>query len=206
MLLSANASPIQFNVEGYGAHSLAYFNNFFDLSRLIADVGLERAILLKDFRVMFLLMQDGANVNFQTESGTTALMAAAIANENFLFSQMLAFPGINVNFQDEDGWTALMFATYNNNVEIVTDLLDHGVNLYLESVQGYTAFSIARDFSCREVHDALEQRVLLMANLAAAAAAAQETKTATLAANDNTGSAEKSHDGAANAKSGWKLW
>jgi ankyrin repeat protein len=200
MLLESNANPIQFNKKGYGAHSIAYFNEHFAESKWISDVGLIRAIQEANLPVMLLLLQDGANPNLQTSTGATALIVATHAGDTEAVRQILGIQGINPDFQEHDGWTALMFAAYNNNVDIVHLLLQHGVSMAVENTQGHTAFSIARDLGRWEALQVLEQRYAMVrahhyASTASSSAAPTSTTTSGGGGDGSgDGSDDASHD------------
>lgn len=162
-LLNNNADPLLHNNKNFGAHALAFFNNHKEQAQYIAEVALRRAILSSDFHSMMLMIQDGANVNLQTDQGATALIAAAHAGQAGVARWLLAQPGVMPDFQERDGWTALMFASYLGHTEIVTMLLDYGVDLGLQTVQGYTALSLAKDAGKGEVVQLLEERLALVA-------------------------------------------
>lgn len=98
-LLNNNADPLIHNNKNYGAHALAYFNNHKEQSQYIAEVALRRAILASDLHSMMLMIQDGANVNLQTDQGATALIVAAHAGQAGVVRWLLAVPGIMPDFQ-----------------------------------------------------------------------------------------------------------
>lgn len=56
-----------------------------------------------------------------------------------------------------------MFASYLGHVEIVTMLLDYGVDLALQTVQGQTALSLARDGGRGDIVRMIEDRLALVA-------------------------------------------
>lgn len=140
------------------AHSYAKFGKYPELARRIANVALERAIALADFFSIFYLLEDGADVNTQTLLGATALIVAAHAGQAEVVRRLLTVPNIHPDFQEKDGWTALMFAAYSGNVDIVYMLLDHGVDMGVQNMQGMTALEVARQFNQQEVVHVLEER------------------------------------------------
>jgi len=142
------------------AHSYAKFGKYPELAHRIANVALERAITLSDFFSIFYLLEDGADVNTQTLPGATALIVAAHAGQAEVVRRLLTVPNIHPDFQEKDGWTALMFAAYSGNVDIVYMLLDHGVDMGVQNVQGLTALDVAKQFNQREVVHILEERAV----------------------------------------------
>lgn len=77
ILLDGNANPLIHSNDNYLAHSYADFSNYPNLSRQLANAALVRAILSTDYFTMFLVIEDGADVNVQTLQGATALIVAA---------------------------------------------------------------------------------------------------------------------------------
>ena len=159
LMLEANADPLISKTDGYAAHSIAYFNQFQELSAYIAEVGLRRSIQSGDIKAMLVMVADGANVNTQTPAGATALMVACHAGDRDLVSLLLSRPDIHPDFQENDGWTALMFAAYFDHPEIVQILLNHGIDLSVRNVHGQTALSLAQEFGRADVVRVIEERV-----------------------------------------------
>eukprot|EP01032_Pedospumella_encystans_P010647 gene10647-12431_t len=170
-LLDGNAHPLIQSKERYMAHSYAKFGQYPELAHRIANVALERAIALADFFSIFYLLEDGADVNTQTLPGATALIVAAHAGQAEVVRRLLTVPNIHPDFQEKDGWTALMFAAYSGNVDIVYMLLDHGIDMGVQNVQGMTALDVAKQFNQAEVAHILEQRSVQVMQYQAHAAA-----------------------------------
>lgn len=94
-------------------------------------------------QIVQLLLKAGANPNIATDSGQTALHAAAAFGEHNL-SQLL-FDGcleqhkhLNLNAQDAYGLTALHLAARAGNVRVATQLLDWGADPNVGEKYGFT--------------------------------------------------------------------
>ena len=86
----------------------------------------------------------GANINYRTEDGKTALMFVAEFNENPNMIEALLSAGANVNDADERGWTALMGAAKSNeNLAVMTALLTAGANVNDRAEGGATVLTVA---------------------------------------------------------------
>ena len=84
------------------------------------------ACFFRQYKVVNLLLQAGANVNSQTDHNQgkpTALMIAVYANDTTSVSLMLNANDIDVNLQDSEGRTALHWACRNGNNEMIEHLL-----------------------------------------------------------------------------------
>ena len=58
------------------------------------------------------LIQDGADVNFQSPNGWTATIAAVENNQYENLLKLIELEA-DLNIQEADGWTCLMFAAYH---------------------------------------------------------------------------------------------
>lgn len=73
------------------------------------------------------LLNRGVNINYQDQSGNTALLYA-INNNNQEMVKILLTHGANPNLEDQRGVTPLILATSENATSIVQELLNHGAN------------------------------------------------------------------------------
>lgn len=103
------------------------------------------ATVLKDYKIIELLLPAGAYVNAQAIGNfgrITALYIAAYNNDTQLASLLLDAKA-NVNFFDADGMTPMHFACFHGNDEMVKRFLEAGANPNLCSNDGLSALHIA---------------------------------------------------------------
>ena len=86
------------------------------------------------------LIQAGANVNFQTNCGFTALLYA-IAGGHVDCVEYLIKAGANVNLPINDGRTPLMFTWGGEYQKCVDLLLAAGADIHIKSKAGFTAIT-----------------------------------------------------------------
>ena len=97
-----------------------------------------------------LLLDHGAQVNFQaSHGGRTALMVAS-DHGRYEVAELLLERGAQVDLQNSEGWTALMWAAVKDEANPDKDavglarlLLQHGASPQLEDRNGITALAIA---------------------------------------------------------------
>ena len=91
-----------------------------------------------------LVLENGADVNTQTESNPSALLVAS-KNGHLETVRLLLENGADVNAQDESGdfHTALQAASYKGHVEIMQLLLTHGAEVNAQGGEYHTALHAA---------------------------------------------------------------
>ena len=97
-----------------------------------------------------LLLDHGAQVNFQaSRGGLTALMGASI-HGCYEVAELLLERGAQVDLQDSEGWTALIYTVAKDEaypdrdaVDLTRLLLQHGANPQLDDREGITALAYA---------------------------------------------------------------
>lgn len=101
------------------------------------------------------LVNEGAEVNFKNENGSTALMLAAY-NGHTSIVEYLIKKGANVNVLDVNNRTALMYASSGPFVKTVTSLLNNGADVDLvDNVEKFSALMFAAAEGQTEVVDVL---------------------------------------------------
>ena len=94
------------------------------------------------FEIFKFLLESGANVNLQDQSGKTALMIAS--KKGYIeFVKFLIKYSADTNVQDNEGSSAPMIACNEGNVTCVQSLIDKGADIDLQDKQGQTALMIA---------------------------------------------------------------
>ena len=90
-----------------------------------------------------LLAAGGIVVNHASQNGNTALTLAVDRGYTEIVKRLLAAPDIEINVASEDDNTALILAAKNGQAGVVEHLMRSGANVYLKSVSGNTAITIA---------------------------------------------------------------
>ena len=89
-------------------------------------------------------LKNGANVNAASDEDTTALMFAALFNQNPEVIKTLIDEGADVNAKNKSGSTALMqVALFNQNPEVIKTLIDEGADVNAKNKDGSTALMLA---------------------------------------------------------------
>ncbi len=87
------------------------------------------------------------NVDRQDRNGITLLMKAAKAGNDWDVQNLLA-NGANVQLRDKEGWSALMYAVrYQNNLSIVTKLIEAGAHVRVRNNYNSTPLLLAANYS-----------------------------------------------------------
>jgi ankyrin repeat protein len=92
-------------------------------------------------KIIELLLERGADPNFSTIEGDTALMHASMLNEKEIINLLLN-NGADTNLKNNDGDTALINAV-ESAVEVVEILLIAGADPTIKNNEGITAYDIA---------------------------------------------------------------
>lgn len=115
--------------------------------------------------IVKLLLEKGADVNYQDICGNSLLMLAAQAKGKGgiqyekVIESLLAY-GINVDLQNNDGETALMYFAENGDKKQVEALLSENANVLLEDQLGLTAICYAE---CDDIRKQLEKAAFFQA-------------------------------------------
>lgn len=94
-------------------------------------------------KIARMLIDAGARLNLQDQSGKVPLYFAVYNNYSYLVKYLLE-RGANPNIPDNVGWTPLMVevANYNPSSEIVTQLIQAGADINLRETQGKSAVDL----------------------------------------------------------------
>jgi uncharacterized protein len=101
----------------------------------------------ENLAIMNTLLAKGADVDFASSNGTTALMAAARQTDNSLGTTratLLINKGAKLDLTDDRGQTALMLAAGAGNEKLVKLLMDKGANAQAKNGAGETAANYAK--------------------------------------------------------------
>lgn len=97
-----------------------------------------------DLKPFQCLVENGANIEFQTNGGATALMEAA-TNAQLEVMRYLIEMGAIIDAQDKYGETALMKAVKRgHDINVINYLINHGASISLPNKYGETALQIAK--------------------------------------------------------------
>ena len=93
-------------------------------------------------QVLHLLLDRGADINAQDNTGQTALQWASSLGYIEIVQKLLD-RGADINAQDNQGRTALQETSFSGDIEIVQILLDRGADINAQDNQGRTALQRA---------------------------------------------------------------
>ncbi|XP_049910413.1 ankyrin repeat domain-containing protein 29 isoform X3 [Epinephelus moara] len=100
------------------------------------------------------LIMQGADINYQRETGSTALFFASQHGYNEIVKLLFEF-GASTEFQTKDGGTALTVASQYGHSKVVDTLLKNGANVHdqLNVSQVFCPLSLAVPLSVRNMMD-----------------------------------------------------
>lgn len=171
MLLKAHADP---NItDGFRNTPLllAIQTDNIAMARLLLQSGakvetkgcsaLSLASLCGDYRMVQLLLQNGANVSFQEEGGDTPLCDAAGSN-NTEVVRLLIENHANINIKNNKESTPLNAACFSGSFDSINLLLEHGAKVNEKDIYGCSPFFIIATSSLP-----FEERIEVMKSLLA---------------------------------------
>jgi len=100
------------------------------------------AVMYQKANIVTALLENGADVNFRSGIGETALTMAAQTNNMEIFNSLMSY-NPDPNIANKAGLVPLMSASLNNNLVAVNSLISHGANVNLQMSDGSTALHIA---------------------------------------------------------------
>lgn len=101
-----------------------------------------------------LLLDHGAEIDFQNANGDTALIKAADGDKLESIRFLLA-NGANINLPNSSGDTALIKAVEANKLEVAAFLLAKGADAEVENTKGFTPYWLAKRNDNQEMADLL---------------------------------------------------
>lgn len=107
------------------------------------------AIHLKNFCLISLLVERGADVNIKCPGGIFPLLMAAKSNDDHL-AELLLSNGTEINDKSEDSSTAMHTACSYRSIKVINLLILKNANVSLENLKGDTPFSLLRPKKYRE--------------------------------------------------------
>ncbi len=101
--------------------------------------------------LLSMLIDKGADVNYQDENGMTPLLVAILANKKNAVDLLLDHPDINPNLYDNANNIPLIIAIEKQNTTLALKLIQKGANLNDIDRKGYAALSLAVIYNLDEV-------------------------------------------------------
>jgi len=114
---------------------------------VIASANLDPFKHDKCLKIIKILLEGKANIDFQASDGRTALLAAAASSnpgQGLATATLLLEKGAHPDTANSKGETPLMLAAGNGNEKVVKLLLKKGAKIELKSGAGETAMSFAK--------------------------------------------------------------
>ncbi len=122
------------------------------------DFELLQAVKKKKVLLVSLLINGGADINMQDETGNTPLLTA-IANESPILVNVLISAGADINQADRFGYTPLMSACLRGSQEVFKALLNAGADISIRNpVSNRTVYEIAQNDNLEAI-SLIEERI-----------------------------------------------
>lgn len=125
-----------------------------DIDGLDGDSPLLAATSVRSTRIMEILLQSGADVDYPTHNGVTSLHIAAGRGPESAVEMLIEQYGAKVNvISDKQKETPLMVAARAGQSDIVKYLMSKGADTNAKNYQGLTAAMMARKNGHNEIAD-----------------------------------------------------
>lgn len=115
-----------------------HMHNVIDTPDKLCFSPLMNAAKKGNLEIMEILIDHGADVNFQNEAGKTPLMLAAYEGQRDAVKELLAH-GAKLEMRDRGGSTALHWGVLCPNLNMIDDLLDSGADTMAVDYNGWSA-------------------------------------------------------------------
>lgn len=106
-----------------------------------SDTALFKAYMSRNYEIAELLINNGANINYQNKHGVTLLMMSSFSDGPLL--DLLIEKGAKLDTQDTKGDTALIRSAFAPNGNSASRLIKAGANLNIVNNRGDTALMVA---------------------------------------------------------------
>lgn len=93
-----------------------------------------------------------------------SLIDAANNSSSAVVKYILGNSDIDVNETDDKNWTALFYGAWNDNINIIKDLIKAGIDVNIKDENGFSALSIAAKFVGEDL-DIVEELIAAGADL-----------------------------------------
>jgi ankyrin repeat protein len=107
-----------------------------------------QAVRNHNFKLVNLLLSNGADVNYKDIFGSTALIWSTRYNMDIDIVELLILKGANINDKNNKGNTALITASAHRTINIVELLLSKGASIHDKNNEGNTALIEASNHPC----------------------------------------------------------
>lgn len=109
-----------------------------------------------------LLLKKGVSANQADENGVPILALASARKdaEGMRVVKLLLEKGADINAADKKGQTALFYAAKQGNAEVVSHLLNHGINYYASDERGDIARNLAHNAGYSDIVEMMDKFVV----------------------------------------------
>lgn len=115
-------------------------------------LGAEKSV--HEEKTMFLisfLTESGADINIQNHQGLTPLFLSYAMQLNYVSDQLVNHPGVNLQIQDNSLWDALSWSLETRNLKLVQQVLDKGLDMNRQDIQGKTTVHWTVIYNCIDI-------------------------------------------------------